>query len=211
MTKRNLTTALIAILLFACAPSASASIVTFQLADRLNDGYDYIGPYLLTIDRTDYSTLCYDYTHSVDVGQSWKASLYTLDNLDSAYFAYLPDHVTLYWKAAWLLQQLVNTTDPDRRTGIQYAAWDLFAPDVAPTTGAAPWLAAAETAAQSGFAGLDVSTFRVVNEAAERPTLQGLMIIGYPATAMPEPGTWLLLGGGLIALSVFSRRLRRKR
>jgi hypothetical protein len=56
-----------------------------------------------------------------------------------------------------------------------------------------------------------VSTFRVVNEVAERPTVQGLMIIGYPATAMPEPGTWLLLGGGLIALGVFSQGRRRKR
>jgi hypothetical protein len=219
---RKFNTLVLALLFAACCGSlalANASTVTFVSVNGLIDSSNYyVGPYTLQVDGANYQTMCYDFTHEVNFGQTWTANLYSFDNLGYAYYSYQPDYVSKYWEAAWLYTQLVRATDPVAMTGIQHAAWTLFNPGVAPGDGSATWLDAATAAHENNFADLDLSGFRVVNATGERPTVQGFIIGGYPAVSAqggesdaPEAATYLMLATGLLCFGfVSSRRSRLK-
>jgi hypothetical protein len=181
----------------------------------VNDGTDYAGPYTILIDGTRFQSMCYDLADMIYVGEVWQANLLALDNLSASYFSNQPGYVASYQKQAWLFTQLLGTSIAATMIDIQHAAWSTFDTSLFPgDTGAATWRQAAQNAYSSGFPGLDLRGFRVV-EAPGQPRVQGLIVRGFsnvivPNTGgTPEPRTDLLLGTGILLLAFVPRRLRR--
>ena len=194
---------------------ATAAEVTFESVNGVVDSSNYyVGPYSLKVDGTLYQTMCYDFTHPVEFGQTWSANILSFDQLDNAYYSYQPDYVGKYWQEAWLFNQLLQASTPEAMIGIQHAAWMLFNPDVAPSDGSEPWLAASSDALQNHSADLNLSAFRIINATGERPTVQGFLLqqhSGFEAQGadVPEVKTFFLLATGLLAFAFFPQRLRR--
>lgn len=202
-------TFLLSLSLFAACWTANATTVTFAAVNGVDDGSYWIGPYTIKIDNYNYQAMCYDFTHEASLGQTWTAKLYTYSQLQKAYYAGEDNYVENYWKAAWLFSQLLQTNDSQVMIGIQHAVWSLFNTGT-PTSGAAPWIQAANDAAVDGYPGLDVSAVRIVNAASERPTVQGFLVAGYGMEA-PEPGTYAMMGTTLVLLGlIYRRRLHSK-
>ena len=52
----------------------------------------------------------------------------------------------------------------------------------------------------------DWTTANITNQGGQQPGLSHLSLWTAPITAVPEPGSWLLIGAGLIALGYFRQR-----
>jgi hypothetical protein len=195
------------LLLVALASPSPGATVTLESVDGVTDGASYVSPFQLLIDGQTYIAMCYDHSDSAYLDETWQAVLYTFDNLSSAYFSDQSDYLTKYKKAAWLYNQLEQTTNPADMIGIQHAVWSLFVAS-APSSGAAAWLAAASAAAQNGFDGLDFSSFLVVDSPTGTDRVQGFLVANTGTASTPEPITFLLLGAGLLLFGGLARRVR---
>jgi hypothetical protein len=150
--------------------------------------------------------------------------------------AQLPTGIALYQELAWLFTQLATQTNPTIKQGIQDAAWDLTSTG-GPTDDVADakiWIAAAvnDYNKTSGIApvSVDGTSVTVINPAysnwliltdpdsVNKPTGGGNQEFlayyntsspGDPPSAAPEPASFGLLGGGLLAFGTFATRKRR--
>jgi hypothetical protein len=152
--------------------------------------------------------MCYDLAHTVAQGDTWEANLFSTSQLGHAYYAGQPDSEGRYLEAIWLYSKLLQAGNEEDRTGIQHAAWSLFAPS-APAEWGAPWAAEAAAARAGGFTGIDFSTYRIVNSVPDTPVKQGFVIGGFASTPVPEPGAAVLAGLGLLLAGGVWLRLRR--
>lgn len=197
-----------------CASMTNGAAITFLSVNGISDGTDYVGPYTIQIDGATYQSMCYDFVDTVAIGQVWQANLLGLDNLNSSYFSTASDYDTGYHEIAWLFTQLLLTTDPATQIDIQHAAWSIFdEPQFHNDMGAAVWRMAAHNATDQGYPGFDFSSYRLVESPQGQPRVQGLIVNGFgPSTLVspvPESGTCLMLGCGLLMLGMLSRRPRR--
>ncbi len=150
--------------------------------------------------------------------------------------AQLPTGAMLYQELAWLFTQLATQTNPTIKQGIQDAAWDLTSTG-APSDDLADakiWIAAAvnDYSKTSGISPISVdgTSVVIVNPAygnwmiltdvnsINKPTGGGNQEFlayynttnpGDPPSAAPEPASFGLLGGGLLAFGTFATRKRR--
>lgn len=175
---------------------------------------------------------CVDLLHNVTfVPEGWRVYLTNLGGAPSLdytrqgarYADAAPDALTRYRKAAWLVDQYAKVRTLTDTAGIQAAMWMQFEPTLAPYTFAdageqlstTSWLAAADTFASSQrFETYNWSRFTVVtdvNAAGMGDDYHGFqeLITKTPlTTTTPEPATVVLLGGGLVAAGLVTRRKR---
>jgi len=99
--------------------------------------------------------MCDDYLHGGVPGESWTANITNLgnDGIGLARFNLLPDALTLYKEAGWILLQ-TPITPPNEFTDMNFAVWHIFDPAVLLGQGAQGWLDAAEAEAARGFPGV---------------------------------------------------------
>lgn len=193
--------------------AANPVTVTFTGAngqvDANGSGY-YISPYSGTINGASVTLYCDDDANEVSNGQTWQANLTSLTsgNLSNTRYGGATNALTLYDEVAWLTTQYaypLNSSTDQRNSDIQDTIWNIFNPGKAPTpSNGSYWL----TQAQNNYASISYSNFFIVtNVGPVQPTGQ---VQEFITVLTPEPSSMLMLGCGLIALSVFARKFIRR-
>ena len=106
---------------------------------------------------------CDDYEHGGSPGDPWLANITVLGSKDlsTTRFNQLPDALTLYEEAGWLLLE-TQSNGINQWKDMNYAAWHIFDPNSPLDSGAAAWLAAAEVEAGKGFPGIDFNLVDII-------------------------------------------------
>lgn len=194
-----------AALVIAAAISALADPVQAQfvgLGGQTQNG-EYIYPYFLTInDGPQIPMICDDIYHGSAIGDVWQANITALSSGDLGNTRF--NDLTEYEEAAYLLLQINDGNQPEWGN-INFAIWKIFNPsvnmgDTPPGTfGPEYWY---DMALNANLANVDFSGVMILTPTdAQSPAGdQEFMFV------VPEPGTLLLIGGGLLGL--FSQRKR---
>jgi len=219
---------ILAVVVFA-AMYAQADPIEFTFL-AWNDG-DWQNGYPYFLQQTNgppnavQAVMCDDYIHAGMPGDMWEANVTDLGpgNISKTRFNTTPGAnalypLLLYNEAGWLL--LETQVEPTSEfLPINSAVWNIFDPAAPCNTECMAWLAAAQNEARIGFPGVDfykVYIITPVNQHDPDPNdIQEFMYIGEDtrgggadgAQTVPEPGTLLLMGTGLMA--AFGRRFLR--
>jgi hypothetical protein len=162
---------------------------------------------------------CTDINNTTYVPTSFKVTESTLSplNLNSAMFSGTNGQTQLqmYEEAAWLNTQLhvySNSTPSGANTiaGIQFAIWDIMAPtspnlSTADVTLAQNWINEAE---KINFSLYDFSSFIIYTplESDGKYSNQEFISGGAVPLPVPEPGTIMLFGIGMLGIAIFGKR-----
>ncbi len=183
---------LVAALLFANAPAVAGPIdVQFASVGGQNQNGYYTYPYFVTMNNGPATAAsCDDFYDNMSVGDMWQAHMTELSSahVKQTMFGDLQE----YQEAAYLLMH-INGNDEGQWGDINWAIWKVFDPNLDPGAGhrdaVNSWLELAQTADLSNvdFSGVEILT-------PNQPGYQELLINN------PEPGTLLLVGGGLLGI-----------
>jgi len=182
--------------LFMLTLTAYATPVNMVFVAFQPGGWQVGYPYYGTINNGPIvDIMCDDWVHGGLPGDTWQANVTNLGtgDLTELRFNLLPNALTLYHEAGWLLLQ-TEVTPQSQWMAINYAVWNIFDPSVPVPT--PYWSYQAQQEAQLGFPGVDFSQVRIltpVNQYDPNPNdpQEFLQIV-------PEPGTVMLLLTGLI-------------
>jgi hypothetical protein len=156
-----------------------------------SNGYG-IPPYGGTLNGQSQSFYCVDFSSHISAGDSWTIAITNLAG--SNFLSTRLGSQTQYLEMAWLITQMMGTTDQSQKAAYQFAIWS-FTGGPSYDTNSAP-VAAALAAVNTGFTG------------------QGWQILTPPKGSIgqefliyvPEPSALLMLGIGLVALILLSRK-----
>jgi len=163
--------------------------------------------------------MCDDYVHGGMPGDTWFANVTNLGSQDviKTRFDTIPGDdslysLLLYNKAGWLL--LETQVEPSSEwLPINMAVWNIFDPSAPCNTECMAWQSAAQNEARLGFPGVDFNKVYIVTPVNQHDpdpnSIQEFMYIGEDSSSpgratAPEPGTFLLMGTGVLA--AFGRR-----
>jgi PEP-CTERM motif len=159
--------------------------------------------------------MCDDYFHGAQVGEKWDANITNLgtDPLTDVRFNNIEpdeeDTLKLYHEAGWILLQTQNNSPLDWKE-MNYAVWTLFDTAALCDAECHNWLSLANTAYLEGFPDTDFNKVFIITPVDQHdPDPNGmqefLAIRRDPlqpdgAQTTPEPGTFVLLGTGVLAM-----------
>ena len=197
----------VALLLGATAVFAAPVTITFTAFQAPNQ-WQLGSPYVATVNGVPgVWVMCDDWEHGGLPGQSWLANYTNLGtgNLSLLRFNQLPNALTLYQEVGWLLLETRVTPAGQTWTDINVAVWHILDSNAPLTAGGAYWLGQAQNEASLGFPGTNFSQVAVYTPLVQYDTnVDGPQEL---LTTVPEPGTLLLMAGGLAGLA---SRLKRK-
>jgi hypothetical protein len=163
---------------------------SYSFAD--SNGYG-IPPYGGTLNGQAEAFFCVDFSHEIQSGDSWTVTIASLTG--SSFGSTRLGNQTSYSEMAWLVTQMMGTTDQLLKAQDQYAIWSLSGgPDPYGTNSAL--LAAALTAATTG--GFTGQGWEILTPTGS----VGQEFLIY----VPEPGALLLLMVGLVLLGTTMRK-----
>jgi hypothetical protein len=164
------------------------------------------------------AVMCDDYFHGGEPGDEWEANVTNLGsgNITLTRFnKYVSgptalDPLYLYDEAGWILQQ-TPVEQSSQWKDMNSAVWTIFDSNAPCDSGCQAWLADAEQARKANFFGdkfENVYILTPVNQYNPDPnSMQEFMYLGAASSGgsdqnqtTPEPGTLLLMGGGLLAM-----------
>ncbi len=162
-----------------------------------NNGFG-IPPYGGTLNGQQQQFFCVDFSTPIWAGESWTVTVTSLTG--SNFSATKLGNQTTYLEMAWLITQMMSTTNQLQKAMDQYAIWSF-------TGGPNPYLtnsalvAAALAAVQAGFNGAGWEILSPTGSAGQ----EFLIFVG-----VPEPGETLMLmiGLGVLALAARKRTAR---
>lgn len=166
-----------------------------------------------------FAVMCDDYFHGGQPGDMWMANITQLgsENIEMTRFDNIsgPDSespLLLYQEAGWLLLQ-TEVEPVIQWKPINYAVWYIFDPSQTPCNGPCEfWLSSAEQAAAMHFPNTDFDKVYIITPTNQHdPDPNGPqeflalgpdsgLEVGQHGATVPEPGTLLLLGSGLLAI-----------
>jgi hypothetical protein len=168
-------------------------------------GY-YAYPYNFSINGSSTLTpmMCDAFNNHISFGESWTANVHSL--LKGGMFGTSGQDLLDYKAAGLIFLSVLNgTVDPSLGNS---AVWALFSgqnngsSEAAVQALMAQYLGLASTAPNSAFKGLKIYT-----AVGARPGYGPQEFIGYsPTTPVPEPGSLVLMGSGLLGLAGMVRR-----
>jgi hypothetical protein len=201
----NYKTTLLLAGILTCGFSAQASTVniTFLGTSGVSDGADYVTPYQLSINGTATLATCYDIFDTVTQGQSWTANAFTLSEAAaSGQFSGDTNAFARYEDVAFLSMQ--KTFTAQNQIDLQHNIWNVFAPGTyAVNAGMQTYLNLLTT---SSFTSFDFSKVLFLEDVSQSPRAQAFVID--PPSAVPEPGTIVLAGAGVLLVGLSSIRKR---
>jgi hypothetical protein len=158
-------------------------------------------PYTATISGVSgVAVMCDDWVHGGLPGQTWQANYTDLGTGDLSLlrFNQLPNALTLYDEAGWLLLQ-TRVVPQAQWQDINYAVWHVFNPSTPlPGTGPLYWLNLAQQEANLGFPGVNFHQIGIYT-----PIDQYDVNTNGPQellTIVPEPASLVLMASGLVGL-----------
>ena len=192
-------TFLFCVFLIAALAVAAAPIVNVTFVGSPNGRN---APYTLNVAGVTGTWDCY--SDLVNVAGSWQA--YLVPVLDTSVtvdpFYGNPNAETIYKELAWLNSKFA-TTPTSSYGDLQAAIWSYLNPNEPMTSGSNAWINAAKAQATSGFVGFDFSTYNKlvpVRVGSSQPFIND--------PAVPEPATYVMVGGALVALAFRRKRTR---
>ncbi len=189
-------------LLAAAALSATPVTTQIKLVNAgsllVDDGSYYVGPYTVSMNGQNYAALCVDFLHQSSVGDSWTAYVNTSSDYSKVYRL---DNPLLYAEEAYLYN-LITKPNADR-IDIQHAAWNITDPNYHINSAAQAFV----QQAQANFASVNMAGFQVLSA---KDCNEQEFLVWNPSCAAPEPGSFAMLGGGLLVGIGFIRRNRKK-
>lgn len=154
----------------------------------------YIGPYTLQINGNDYAAMCIDFFDESHVGDTWNTYVTQVgsSNLSNTYH---PSDAQEYEEDAYLMEQILKPNS--NRTGIQEAAWDIMAYGI--TNSSYKYLIGDNSyidAALANYGSMNFAGYEIYSD-----TVQGKNEEQEFLVCTPEPGSFLMLGLGLLFAS----------
>jgi len=155
-----------------------------------SNGYG-IPPYGGTLNGQSQSFYCVDFSSHVSAGDSWTVDITNLAG--SNFFSTRLGSQTQYLEMAWLITQMMGTTDQTQKAAYQFAIWSFTGGPSYDTNSGIVAAALAAVSAGSKGQGWEILT--------PKGSIGQEFLI-----RVPEPSALLMLGIGLIALVALSRK-----